>query len=61
MTDNVAVLAGYTEGYLASCDEEYMFILVKPDTDLDSCFKAWDSDNQEFITINGWLWRFEPV
>jgi hypothetical protein len=59
MSDNIAVLEGYTEGYLASCPEADLFILVKPGTDLDSTLKAWDSDNQEFIRINGWLWAFE--
>lgn len=58
MSDNIAVLEGYTEGYLAECSSHDMFILVKPDTDFDSTFKAWDSDNQEFVRINGWLWTF---
>lgn len=61
MTDNVAVLDGYTEGYLASCDQADLFILVKPGTDFDSTFKAWDSDNQEYVRINGWLWTFDKV
>lgn len=59
MSDNAAVLEGYTEGYIAECADADMFILVKPGTDFDSTFKAWDSDNQEFIRINGWLWIFE--
>jgi len=59
MSDNIAVLDGYTEGYLASCSEADLFILVKPHTDMDSNFKAWDTDNQEYVRINGWLWNFE--
>lgn len=51
----------YTEQYLATCDEYELLILVKPGTDLDSRFKAWDVDCQEFIYINGWLWTFERV
>lgn len=61
MSDNIAVLQGYTKELMAYCDECDLFILVKPATDLDSTFKAWDSDNQEFVRINGWLWTFEEV
>ena len=47
MSDNIAILDGFTKGYLAeSNNSEYsIFILVKPDTDLETSFKAWDSDN----------------
>lgn len=58
MSDNVAVLEGYTKELMAECDECALPILVKPDADLDGTFKAWDMDNQEFIRINGWLWTF---
>ena len=59
MTDNIAVLDGYTDEYIAESDDITLFILVKPETDFDSTFKAWDSDNQEYIRINGWLFTFE--
>lgn len=55
MADNIAVLAGYTkEVHLSAalCD---LYLLVKPETDLDSQFKAWDTDEQEFISVSGWL------
>jgi hypothetical protein len=56
MTDNVAVLEGFTkEVEITSCRGEELFLLVKPDTDMDSRFKAWCMDNQEYITVNGWL------
>jgi hypothetical protein len=61
MTDSVAVLDGYTKELMAYSDGADMFILVKPDTDLDSRFKAWDSDNQEWVYINGWLFTFENI
>lgn len=63
MSDNIAVLDGFTIGYLASCNGGYSstYILVKPDTDLDNRFKAWDCDNQEFVYINGWLGTFAKV
>lgn len=61
MTDNIAVLAGFTREVWASCDECEGPYLIKPDTDLDDRFKAWDMDAQEFVTINGWLWSFEDL
>lgn len=61
MSDNGAVLAGFTKGFIAEAGDINMYILVKPDTDLDDRFKAWDTDSQEFIHINGWLFNFEPV
>ena len=54
MTDNVATLAGYTkEVHISngSCD---LFLLVKPNTEYEGTFRAWDMDNQEFISVNGW-------
>jgi hypothetical protein len=60
MTDNVAILAGYTKPLEAYNDRgDVLFLLVKPDVDLDSAFRAWDTDCQEWLRINGWLWLFE--
>lgn len=59
MTDNIAVLAGYTREVWGSSQEFEGPLLIKPDTCLDSTFKAWDMDNQEYLLINGWLWTFE--
>ena len=61
MTDNIAVLQGFTEPVLAENSAYSLFLLVKPDTDFDSTFKAWDTDEQEFITVNGWLFVVEPI
>lgn len=61
MSDNVAVLAGYTEEYEAHCTDYDLFLLVKPGTELDDTFTAWDIEAQEFIRVNGWLWSFERV
>jgi hypothetical protein len=55
MTDNVAVLDGFTREVVADSDACTLFLLVKPDTDFDGTFKAWDTDAQEFIRVNGWL------
>jgi len=59
MTDNVAVLAGYTVELFAKSEACSMPILVKPCTDLDGRFRAWDMDAQEFVFIHGWLWTFD--
>ena len=55
MTDNVAVLEGYTEEVCLACDIADLCLLVKPGTNLESEFKAWDMDEQEFIVVNGWM------
>lgn len=55
MSDNVAVLAGYTQEVTATCSEHELCLMVKPDTDFEGTFKAFDTDNQEMIRVNGWL------
>lgn len=59
MTDNAAVLQGFTQEVVAESDEYTLFLLVKPGTEYDSTFKAWDTDEQEFIRVNGWLFTVE--
>lgn len=36
-------------------------VSVAPETDLDSTFTAFWHDEQEPITINGWLWTFDHL
>jgi len=57
MTDNIAILDGYTQAVEAEYDDGTLYLLVKPDTDFDSTFKAWDTDEQEYIYVNGWLFH----
>lgn len=59
MSDNVAILDGFTREVVASNGEMDLYLLVKPDADLGDTFKAWDTDNQEFIRVNGWLFSIE--
>lgn len=59
MTDNVAVLDGYTEAIAAYSSTVDLYLLIKPGTELDGTFRAWDTDEQEFIRVNGWLFTFE--
>lgn len=61
MSDNVATLKGYTREISGSSENasDDLLLLVKPATDLDSCFLAWDMDVQEFVRVNGWMYHFE--
>jgi len=61
MTDNIAVLQGFTREVQADSDACTLYLLIRPDTDLDSRFKAWDMDGQEFIFVNGWLFITEDA
>ena len=60
MSDNIAVLDGYTQEVHAFAGEGLeLYLLVKPDTDFDGHFRAWDMDAQEFITVTGWMFNIE--
>lgn len=61
MTDNVAVLDGYPKQIIATAGDIELFLLCRADVDLDTRFKAWDSDHQEYVWVNGWLFTFEEV
>jgi hypothetical protein len=61
MTDNIATLRGFTRYVLADSDAASLHLLIRPDTDLDSTFRAWDTDEQCWIKVNGWLFTFEDV
>ena len=59
MTEQQVKNLGYTMPVYASCLMADLELLIKPDTDLDSRFKAWDADNGEWLMINGWNFIFE--
>ena len=60
MSNNIAVLDGYTQEVHAIAGEGLeLYLLVKPDTDFDGHFRAWDMDAQEFITVTGWMFNIE--
>lgn len=53
--DNAAVMQGYTRHVLIELGGTTGFAaLVKPATDFDSCFRCFDTDNQEWLNVNGW-------
>lgn len=61
MGDNGAVLDGYTEQVLAIGPDHELYLLVKPDTDFEDTFRAFDTDNQEWVRVNGWLYQFTAL
>ena len=61
MGDNGAVLEGYTREVMASYLDVNLFMLVKPDTDFDSRFRAWDTDAQGYIMVNGWMFEIQDI
>lgn len=54
-SDNFAVMSGYSLEVEYECPEASLFLLVKPDTDFDSRFRAYDTDEQEWLFVNGGL------
>lgn len=61
MSDNTAIMAGYTREVEASCAMHDLHLFVMPGTDYDDTFKAYDADQCEWINVNGWLWTFETI
>jgi hypothetical protein len=61
MTDNIATLRGFTRYVLADSDQVSLHLLIRPNTDLDSTFRAWDTDEQCWIKVNGWLFTIEDI
>jgi hypothetical protein len=60
-TDNEAVMSGYTKPVMAVCDQHEFACLIKPDSDIDNVVKVFNTDDQEWIKLNGWLWTFEEM
>ena len=61
MSDNVAVLEGFTKEYMAKSATREFPILVKPGTPFGGTFKAWDMDEQKFVRIDGREHKFTPA
>lgn len=60
-SDNGATLAGYTQEIMCYTPHEDLHLLIKPDADLDDRFRAFCTDLQEYVFINGWNCEFEDV
>lgn len=54
-------LSRYTKRIFASGGCYDLELLVKPWSDLDGTFKAWDVDAREYLSVNGWLFTIEEA
>ena len=61
MSDNTAILAGFTIEVMASNAAHDIHLFIKPGTDLGERFKAYDADECEFVFVNGWLFSFDEI
>lgn len=50
-----AIAKGYTVAITVAFNGEEMDLLIKPDTDLDTYFKAFSVDYDEMVRVEGWL------
>ena len=46
--------AGYTRPVYLELGCSSFAALIEPEADLDDTFTAFDTDNQEWLTVNGW-------
>lgn len=56
-----AFAAGFTKEVLADCTAHTLTLLVNPDHDFDGRLRAFDIDENDYVTVNGWLWTFEEL
>lgn len=54
MSDNTAILAGFTKEIEFSLGPHDMHCFIHPDAEIDDRFKAYDADACEWIMVNGW-------
>ena len=52
---------GFTRHVIADSDMVTLELMIRPDTDLDSTYEAWDCDALELIRVNGWLFSVEEA
>jgi hypothetical protein len=50
-----AIAEGFTCHVCIEIGDSVFEALIRPDTDRDSAFKCFDTDNNEWIGVNGWL------
>lgn len=53
--DNGAVMLGFTVHKTIDIGGSEFAALCHPETDFDGRFKCFDTDNQEWLLVNGWL------
>lgn len=60
VTEQGAIEAGYTKAIIADCSTYTLELLISPDADLDGRFAAFDRNEREMLTVNGWLFDINP-
>lgn len=60
-SDNGARLKGYTLELMAYGGDYELHLSVRPDTDLDGEFRAFDHAEQEMIRVYGWMFDIQPI
>lgn len=53
--------AGFTREVIAVSLGQELNLLIKPETDVDTEFEAFDLDALEMVTVSGWLGVFNDV
>jgi hypothetical protein len=54
-TETAAIRAGYTRPVYLELGFSGFAALIQPDEDVDGTFTAFDTDNGEWLSVNGWL------
>ncbi|WP_103727510.1 hypothetical protein [Novosphingobium sp. HII-3] len=60
VTEEEAIAAGYTDAVIADCSMYTLELLIKPGADLDGSFAAFNRNEREMLTVNGWLFDISP-
>ncbi|WP_343609343.1 hypothetical protein [Novosphingobium sp.] len=61
MTADQARTLGYTREVLAEGGCHSLELLIQEDADFDGTFRAYDLNEGEMLTINGWNFEFEEL
>ncbi|WP_068090919.1 hypothetical protein [Novosphingobium rosa] len=61
MTKDQAIAAGYTQPVFATTGTLDLELLIRPGTDYDSAFGAYDLNEGEMLKVNGWNFDFEDM
>ena len=56
-----AIDFGFTESHTAEADDITLYLLIRPDTDLDSRYRAFDTETGEYIRVNGWMFTDDHI
>lgn len=65
MHDNImekaAILSGYVKVITAESPEHFLTLLVRHSADLEGSFRAFCTDENEYLTVNGWTMDIQEV